>query len=215
MRDTIESLKNSTWMKLKTDTEDGEESGVDVLGELAEKIYAKITEKQKELNELKELNEDVLAEVEENIEGDANTKTSDTHEAGEDSNPFMSEYLIHRTMRGEKVRSKSEMIIANIIFGMQLDYRYEYPIEGSVAFGVRRPDFIFFKKDRSIIIWEHLGMLDDEKYASKWKKKLEWYVTNGWVEGETLFLTKDKPHEGFDSQRVYKIAKIIEKLVNS
>ena len=107
------------------------------------------------------------------------------------------------------------MIIDNILHGLQLDYRYEYPIEGSVELGVRRPDFVFFKKDKSIIVWEHLGMLDNKKYASKWEKKLEWYSTNGFIDGESLFITTDKHKEGFDSQRVYEVARIIEALVKS
>ena len=42
---------------------------------------------------------------------------------------FLEEGLIHRTARGELVRSKSEVIIANLLHANRIDYRYEEPLE--------------------------------------------------------------------------------------
>ena len=50
-------------------------------------------------------------------------------------------------------------------------YRYEYPLEGAIASGVRRSDFAFFDRDGKPLVWEHLGMLDDAQYRAKWQKK--------------------------------------------
>ena len=52
---------------------------------------------------------------------------------------FFDEKLIHKTARGELVRSKSEVIIADALFHNGLDYQYEPEVilEGKV----KRPDF--------------------------------------------------------------------------
>ena len=42
---------------------------------------------------------------------------------------LLEEHLIHRTVRGEAVRSKSEVIIANLLHAKGIDYRYEEPLE--------------------------------------------------------------------------------------
>ena len=216
MSDEIQSLQESRWMRLKIKIETDESSGIDALGVLAEEIYEKILDKQNELNELRnEIPEEVEETTTEEPDINEDNAEQDNQQTSGRDDSFRSEFLIHRTLRGEKVRSKSEMIIANMIFDMGLDYRYEYPLEGHITLGIKRPDFVFFTKDRSIIVWEHLGMLDNKIYARKWKKKLEWYTENGFVEGETLFVTKDKPSEGFDSQGVHEVAKAIEKLVQS
>lgn len=89
----------------------------------------------------------------------------------ESGNTFRPEGCIHRTDRGDWVRSKSEVIIANLLHQLGLDYRYEYPLEGAVVSGVRRPDFAFFDRDGKPLVWEHLGMLDDAQYRAKWQKK--------------------------------------------
>ena len=57
---------------------------------------------------------------------------------------YRPEGCIHRTDRGEWVRSKSEVIIANLLHQLGLGYHYEYPFTGVKATGVRRPDFTFF-----------------------------------------------------------------------
>jgi hypothetical protein len=52
----------------------------------------------------------------------------------------MEESLIHRTLRNEAVRSKSEVIIANLLHGLGIDYSYEKQLRGPDG-RVRYPDF--------------------------------------------------------------------------
>jgi archaellum component FlaC len=208
----IELLNSSEWMELKLKIESDEGEGKDALGLLAEEVYEKISTKQAELNKL--LKEGVS--IDENSDGPIENVSEDATARGakhESVSQFRPEGLIHRTMRGEKVRSKSEAIIANILFGMGLDYRYEYPIEGTIASGVRRPDFVFFNKAGSPIIWEHLGMLDNAEYAERWKQKLNWYEENGFVENVSLYVTVDHYKEGFDSQGILEMAKKVQETV--
>ncbi len=60
--------------------------------------------------------------------------------------------------KGERVRSKSEVIIADILGGEGIPYRYEYPI---YIKGIGRfyPDFTVLNvRKRKEIYWEHMGM---------------------------------------------------------
>jgi hypothetical protein len=53
---------------------------------------------------------------------------------------FLEEGLVHRTTRGELVRSKSEVIIADMLASLGLPYGYEQPFTGPDG-SVRYPDF--------------------------------------------------------------------------
>lgn len=46
---------------------------------------------------------------------------------------FLEAGLIHRTTRGELVRSKSEVIIANLLYCLKLPYGYEQPLTAPTA----------------------------------------------------------------------------------
>lgn len=80
---------------------------------------------------------------------------------------------IHQTLAGDRVRSKSEVIIANILHQSGIEYQYEevlFAPDGSW----RWPDFTLNVKGKTYY-WEHLGMLDNEEYAREWKIKKAWY----------------------------------------
>ena len=68
-------------------------------------------------------------------------------------------HLVHRTTRGDLVRSKSELVIANHLHSIGLSYHYERPLDGLNAPGRLRPDFSFIDDAGEVIIWEHLGMM--------------------------------------------------------
>ncbi|KAB1160100.1 AAA family ATPase [Micromonospora sp. AMSO12t] len=111
--------------------------------------------------------------------------------------PF-AEHLIHRTVRGELVRSKSEVVIANLLHAAGIDYRYERPLPGEVVPGTVHPDFTFIDAAGDPIVWEHLGMLDRPGYRASWQRRRGWYTANGFVLGETLF-TSEESSGGLDS----------------
>ena len=124
---------------------------------------------------------------------------------------FLEDRLINRTLRGEDVRSKSELIIANLLYHNDIEYEYEGVLEFNGE--VRRPDFVIDGKD-TIYYWEHLGMLNNPKYKQGWERKKEWYKKNGIDEdgGEngTLIISEDNPKGGISSQDIEeKIKKII------
>lgn len=93
------------------------------------------------------------------------------------------------TAKGEQVRSKSELIIADLLGKEGIPYRYEYPtyLKG---IGKIYPDFTVLNVNRrEEIRWEHLGMMDDPVYVEKALKKIAVYEQNGIFPGENLILT--------------------------
>ena len=93
------------------------------------------------------------------------------------------------TEKEERVRSKSELIIADLLNKEGVPYRYEYPIYLK-GIGQIYPDFTVLNvKKRKELYWEHLGMMDDPSYAEKALKKITIYEQNGIFPGEDLILT--------------------------
>ncbi|MCW2275298.1 energy-coupling factor transporter ATP-binding protein EcfA2 [Rhodoblastus acidophilus] len=92
---------------------------------------------------------------------------------------FYESGLVHRTVRGELVRSKSEVIIADMLDGLGVPYSYEQPFTAPDG-SVRYPDFTVDDAEtgRRLLI-EHLGMMDRPDYVSRWKRKEKWYRDAG------------------------------------
>jgi ATP-dependent exoDNAse (exonuclease V) alpha subunit len=123
------------------------------------------------------------------------------------------EHLVHRTRRGEMVRSKSELVIANHLFGAGLKYEYERPLDGSASAGRLRPDFSFITDAGDLLIWEHLGMLNRDDYRRGWEWKTAWYEQNGYVDGKNLFTTRDDELGGLDSRPIEETTERIRALL--
>jgi ATP-dependent exoDNAse (exonuclease V) alpha subunit len=100
-------------------------------------------------------------------------------------------HLIYRTSRGEMVRSKSELLIAEKLNTLSMNYQYERPLEGTVREGRLRPDFSFTDDAGNVILWEHLGRMDRADYREGWEWKRQWYAQNGFTKGDNLFTTTE------------------------
>ena len=102
------------------------------------------------------------------------------------------EYLRYETNRGEFVRSKSELIIANLLYEKKenLHYRYEEALELKRSNIVVHPDFtIMSRKTGKITYWEHAGMLDRAHYADEFVRKMNAYMKEGICPGKNLIIT--------------------------
>ena len=130
----------------------------------------------------------------------------------DDTVPF-AEHLIHRTEKGHLVRSKSELVIANMLFQLDIPYEYERVCDGTNAPGRLRPDFSFVTADGDLVIWEHLGMLSRPDYRRGWEWKREWYTKNGFAEGKTLFTSTEDNENGLDSVHLKQTAIKIKNLL--
>ena len=124
---------------------------------------------------------------------------------------FFEDRLIHTSGRGEPMRSKSEVIIADQLTAAGIDYEYEAALV--TQDGTRWPDFTIADADSGrIYYWEHCGMLNDPEYAERWAKKRKWYASQGIVPHEeapdatrVLVVTEDDEKGGISSQAIKEL----------
>ncbi len=114
---------------------------------------------------------------------------------------------ILETSRGEKVRSKSEWIIANMLAEAGVPYRYEEIVPVSAQFGVFvYPDFtVLNKRTRQVFYWEHCGMMGDNEYMQSFMPKMSDYYNFGFFPGKNLLLTFESRDFPLDTHDVKKV----------
>lgn len=83
---------------------------------------------------------------------------------------ILDQRLLYLTENGDLVRSKSEWIIADKLKAAGIKYQYEQPL---ILDGVERlPDFTIRDDDAGTVwYWEHNGMMSDDSYKKRWKRK--------------------------------------------
>lgn len=110
------------------------------------------------------------------------------------------------TAKGERVRSKSEKILADYFYHAGITYKYECPLILK-GVGTVYPDFTFLSPGTGEeIYWEHDGRMDDPEYARNAIRKIETYEKNGIFPGKNLILT-------FETSRDVLDMKVVQKLV--
>ena len=129
-----------------------------------------------------------------------------------EKNTKYSENLKFETDQGELVRSKSEVIIANLLYQNQnhILYKYERPLELNVEGRSKTiyPDFnILSKRTGKIIYWEHAGRMDDPYYVNDFVKKMNTYVTNGLLPGKDVILTYETQNNPLEISVVKRMIK--------
>jgi ATP-dependent DNA helicase RecQ len=80
---------------------------------------------------------------------------------------------IYETSRGDRVRSKSEVIIANLLWSIGVEYEYEQKLYYQPGKWIE-PDFTITVENKTYY-WEHLGMLGLESYDKRWIGKRKIY----------------------------------------
>lgn len=124
------------------------------------------------------------------IEGIDFMCASDWAEAPYPRNSNYAGQLTHLTLKGDFVRSKSEAIIANLLFSKNIPYRYEEEI--SLGSRIFAPDFIIaVPREGRIKILEHAGMISDRDYRNSLAWKVSQYIAHGFMPLDNLFLTYD------------------------
>lgn len=118
---------------------------------------------------------------------------------------YFEQALIHRTLKGELVRSKSEVIIANMLYEAGIEYEYEKELNLGED-GIRIPDFTIDDAESGLCFyWEHCGMLGDAAYSKHWHEKQAIYKKHGIIEGENLIVSKDSLNGGIDSAEIKRL----------
>ena len=98
------------------------------------------------------------------------------------------------TKNGEKVKSKSEKMIADMLLDQKKRYIYEFPVEVVDHKTGRRytahPDFLVLNaRTRKAYFYEHFGKMDDPEYAEDNIGKMIDYRNAGIIPGENMIAT--------------------------
>ncbi|MGN1139786.1 MAG: ATPase, partial [Oliverpabstia sp.] len=119
-------------------------------------------------------------------------------------NPLYSEQLIHKSVSGHLLRSKSESIIDTFLYINKIPFRYECALTlGEV---VLFPDFtIRHPRTGQIYYWEHFGLMDQSPYSQKTYAKLQLYTTYGIIPSIHLITTYETKEYPLSSEIVEKI----------
>lgn len=109
------------------------------------------------------------------------------------------------TEKGERVRSKSEKIMADYFYKTGIEYKYECPLYLK-GIGIVHPDFTFLsKKTNEEIYWEHNGKCDDATYAKNMVKKINAYEDSGIYPGERLILTYETEQTILNTNKIEQL----------
>ena len=114
------------------------------------------------------------------------------------------ENLIHRTVTGEMVRSKSESLIYMYLHMHHIPFRYDAALQlGQVTY---YPDFtIRHPKTGEYYYWENHGKMEDPGYIQRTITKLEVYIMHGLIPGKRLITTFETLKEPLNVEEVQDI----------
>ena len=116
---------------------------------------------------------------------------------------------------GRRVRSKGECIIYNMLLDREIPFRYDSLMKITKENGqskVLSPDFLINCYDDSRVVIEHLGRMDDLKYALDYGDKCYWYFQAGFVPGRNYFVTSDDLNSGTDSNAIARVIDQVERM---
>ena len=89
------------------------------------------------------------------------------------------------------MRSKTELIIAEMLEKKSIPFHYEKPLflKGQ---GTIHPDFTVLNvAQRKSLFWEHMGMMDDDLYRDYALERINQYILAGYFPGRDLILTHE------------------------
>lgn len=119
--------------------------------------------------------------------------------------PKYPEQLVHTIFDGQKVRSKSEAIIATMLHINRIPFHYEEALH--LGKKVIYPDFtIRHPVTGQTYYWEHFGMMDNENYAQAAFQKMALYNSNGFILADTLLTT-------YESENIPLKSNIVENII--
>ena len=114
---------------------------------------------------------------------------------------------LHKTLTGIRVKSKSEVIIANILTYLGIDYEYEKPLPSRKdTSDFRVPDFTIIHNGE-VFYWEHLSRVyrSDLEHRRLWRRKKKWYEANGYT--SKLIVSRETANGVVDSENIRRLAK--------
>ena len=116
-----------------------------------------------------------------------------------------SDHLIHKTSSGHMVRSKSESMIAHVLYKEKIPFRYECLLTLNTI--SLFPDFtIRHPHTGETYYWEHFGLMDDPAYCKNAASKIQLFSSHGIIPMIQLITT-------YETQQSPLTIDVIEKLV--
>ncbi len=119
--------------------------------------------------------------------------------------------LVFKTKRGEYVRSKSELIIADKLYDAGIPYHYE----AALMVGNRilaYPDFLVLNvRTGKEYYWEHFGRMSKADYLQKTLAKIEIYAKYGVIQGINFITTFESEDYSINTEHLDKIIKTLLK----
>lgn len=107
-----------------------------------------------------------------------------------ESKPFLEGTAEHYSQNNERVRSKSEVLIADALLHAGIPYRYECRLQ--LDHQIIHPDFTVLRmSDRTEVFWEHLGWIDDMEYRNRALERIRLYQKCGIYPGDRLIITAE------------------------
>lgn len=99
------------------------------------------------------------------------------------------EALTKKSKNKIMMRSKSEVLIADMLLDRKIPFRYEQALHCGSA--VYYPDFTILNPLtlEDIIIWEHFGTMEKQSYLHNNMDKFEMYCRQGYIYGKNLIVT--------------------------
>ena len=121
-----------------------------------------------------------------------------------DKSDFRPFELTQMTSRGLLVRSKSELLIAEMLYKYGIEFRYEqvYHLPGLPPMAA---DFTIRRADGKLFIWEHEGLVNSRSYLARQQRKAECYSKLGYVPWDNLIITYDTSDGEIDLRIVESI----------
>ena len=124
---------------------------------------------------------------------------------------YYAAHLIHRTRpsaqhpQGILVRSKSEVIVADILTSLGVSFEYEQKLPSKDdSNDFKLPDFTA-SYEGDTFYWEHLGMLSVPSYREAWDRKRQWYDDNGYL--GRIITSEDGADGSIDAAEIERIAR--------
>lgn len=117
---------------------------------------------------------------------------------------FKDDYPEFFTRRGLRVRSKSEVIISDILEENNIPFLYEKPLK--LKAGTVHPDFTLLNiRQRREIYWEHFGMMDDMDYRNNAFNKIRNYESSGYYQHDSLIWTFETGKNPLNTKEIRKM----------
>lgn len=131
-------------------------------------------------------------------------------------NPFQLPADPNIACDGTATRSKGETIAYDDTISAGLPFRFDPEIIVQGRSGVMHklyPDFQFKCRDGSFILWEHLGMIEMNRYAERLKQKIADYLDCGYIVGLNLFFTSDNLDGNTNELMILDTIELIKKKI--